>query len=432
MAEEGNRGSAITTNDDGNQKWIVAAMNSNLLTTTATTTTTTTTTSMPSNCDTTSTCQFNMVGKTLGRIIFLKDPGTGDYRDYIIMTTTTNNSVDNKQECQYLIEIQDLPSDYSAFLVGRHIVKDGNLYLLSRIDPLFFFVASQEHHLLQSQTIKKSWQPMEQCLEELDVHSKQPLLPRDIHPVITQEQLLNVCLSFENDNVTYLRFDVNKTLKWLQRKHERLWQCLIRQDQYEQQQQRQANSVNHLKNGNNDDDYFYMPVEDETNHPTTPSQVGHNQNDSSSTTTNNNNDSPLVVLSDTQALKIQSLQILCNYLTKAWAQKLVDYLGFSMDQIYPHKQRHNQINKSQASNNDSPNNMVTSVAVASDIGYTIQRVIEEGVISDAVMEKKELLRKQTESLPTLAHKRLAKVNTKGMKSITSFFSVPPAKKKVKK
>jgi hypothetical protein len=423
MTEHSNNGNA-TTNDDGT-KWIVAALNRNLLTNTA-------------NCDTTMRGESNMVDnvKTLGRIITLKDPGTGDHRDYVIITDTTNNATDNNQPgYPHLVEIQDMPSDYSAFLVGRHVVKDGNLYLFSRLDPLFFYVSSQEHHLLNPETAKKkSWQPLEQCLEELDANSHKPLLPREIHQFITEEQLQHVCLTFQNDNVTYFRFDVNKTLQWLQRKHERLLQCLIRQDQHQQQRKAKlyisSMRLKHPneKNDGDDDDDFFMP--------TTPTQGGSNESDKTIT----QHDSPPVVLSNTQSLKIQSLQLLCNYLTESWTQKVVQYLGFSVDQITTtQKQRHRQTNESQARDDyasTTPNTATatttttttTSAADASDAEWTIQRVTVEAESEATIDKMMQILQKPAKSIQTLAHKRLAKVNTKGMKSIANFFGAPPKKK----
>ena len=68
--------------------------------------------------------QKDQIGRS--ELTELLDPTTGDPRRYVL--------VQNGHERQKLIvEIQSLEADFSSFLVGRHVVKDGNLYVGSSL-----------------------------------------------------------------------------------------------------------------------------------------------------------------------------------------------------------------------------------------------------------------------------------------------------------
>ena len=349
-------------------------------------------------------------GKVMGEIVTLKDPSTGDRRDYAMMKT-------GPQQETIIVEFQDIPSDFSSFMVGRHIVKDGSLYMMNRVDPLFFYLAAQEHHL-QEQQQKKSWQPFEQCFEETSNNNsnKGKMLPKEIHSTITADQLKHLCLTFENDDVVYFRFDVNKALQFLRRKKERVLECLIRQDQIEQRRQEKLyeSSFQQYNSGSSKN----------ANSTSTPSKDENGDKKEN----NNGSSSPAVVISDTKALKLQSIQIVSNYLTEAWSAKFVETLGVTMDQV-----RNKTPNKSNTKSNDNADTTASTTPAAE--GFTIQRVVETDTTSleatNKAATKAAADKKAIESYRTPGNKRLAKVNTKGMKSIASFFGAAPKSKKAK-
>jgi hypothetical protein len=348
-------------------------------------------------------------GTVLGEIVTLKDPSTGDRRDYAMMKTC--NSTEAQPET-HIVEFQDIPKDFSSFMVGRHIVKDGSLYMLNRVDPLFFFLAAQEHHLEKQQSTK-SWQPYEQCLEEVSNNTKGKMLfPKEIHSTISVDQLQHLCLTFENDDVLYFRFDVNKALKFLKRKQERVLECLIRQDQTEQRRKDELyeSSFTQYNSGS------ASRNEHSTSTPSKSNLADVNDDKELS----NGSNSPAVVISDTKALELQSIQIVCNYLSDAWSEKFVEYVGVTMDQVQ------DKVKKAPG-NRDTAAPSTTTVAN----GYSIQRVVETENAEATKAAKVAADKKAMESYRTPGNKRLAKVNTKGMKSIASFFGGPPKSKKPK-
>ncbi|KAL3923939.1 MAG: hypothetical protein SGILL_001349 [Bacillariaceae sp.] len=361
-------------------------------------------------------------GKVMGEIVTLKDPSTGDRRDYAVMKTGSNkpdeeNSTMSMPQETIIVEFQDIPSDFSSFMVGRHIVKDGSLYMLNRVDPLFFYLATQEHHLMAQQQ-KRSWQPFEQCFEQSSSsksssNNKGTMLPKEVHASISEDQLKHLCLTFENDDVVYFRFDVTKALKFLKSKQERVLDCLIRQDQAEQ---RRTDSLYESS--------FRQCNQGSSNGSSNSSSKGENGDKKEGS---GSPSSLAVVVSDTKALKLQSIQIVCNYLSEAWATKFVETMGVTMDQV-----RNRIPNKASATSIDGGDTTASSTPASG--GFTIQRVVETDNSLEATNKaatKAAADKKARESYQTPGNKRLAKVSTKGMKSIASFFGAAPKSKKAK-
>jgi len=328
-------------------------------------------------------------GRTIGTIVKMNDPGTGDIRDYAIMS-----SIDGTDS--YIAEFQSMTESFSTFIVGRHIIKDGDIYLINRIDPLLFYLATQSIDEQKQggirdrnkglQPKKHSWQPYDQLLEQ----SKLPIL---ISKFISEAQIQHVCLTFGNGEL-YFKFDVDKTLHWLQKKQERVLESLIGQDQRRQK----VNEKNSIA-GKKDD------------------QSG----GSISANFNFGKPGPVVALveensktasqSDINALKIESFQIVCNYLNETWSKKFIEHLGYTSEQIM---------------SSTKTKRKSSVVSNASDTG-DIDNVKEDN-IKEFPTTKTDPNQKTMVAARTVGNKRLVKLNTKGMRSIGSFFTTGKAKK----
>jgi hypothetical protein len=386
------------SNNNNDKRWIVAMVDDSLLVSSST--------NSSSSSD-----NKSKRNNVIGRIIKLKDPSTGEFREYGFIENTTASSI---------VEFQSIQNDYTSYMIGRHIVKDGTLYMLNRVDPLFFYLASQEQYLQQEQqadttsTKKVSWQPFEQCLEEV---SGSKILPNDIHGCITKEQLQHVCLTFMNDDVCYYKFNIDKSLKFLERKQNRLLEYLIRQDQQAQQQKRKMEETSTNKDQSISDN-FYMP-DDIEEVKTTVSTPQSNKSGTSSTLITV---SPETYISDTETLKIESIQIICNYLSTGWSTKFMEHMGVTKEQIYGTSATKTA---STASN--------TAAATTTDPLYgNVQRVVETNKSTTASSSETTIKKSVVvESARTAGNKRLSKCNTKGMSSISSFFGVAAANKNKK-
>lgn len=327
-------------------------------------------------------------GRTMGKLVKLSDPGTGEMRDYAKMVDGNDS---------YIAEFQTMSEDFSSFIVGRHIVRDGDIYLINRIDPLFFYLATQSVDGQQNQQEgsnndlpkKQSWQPYQQFLE-------QSRLSREIMDCISEEQIQHICLTFDNEEL-YFKFNTEKALKWLQKKQERLLESLVRQD-------RRRKSANEKKvaNGLESDGRMGGSVSSNFNFGSKPAAVT-----TPVTTTNTSSPSKK---DNTKTLKMESLQIICNYLNQDWSKKFIDHLGCTVEEVTSSGTKQTR----------------KSSVVSPDVDKTGKSSsMQEEEARDSITATKKTVIASTR---TAGNKRLAKVSTKGMKSIGSFFGAPKAKK----
>jgi len=114
---------------------------------------------------------------------------------------------------------------------------------------------------------------------------------------------------------------------------------------------------------------------------------------------------------DTKALTIESLQIICNYLNQSWSKKFVEHIGYAMDEI---------------TNTTKPK--ATTREISNESKGSTPAVLTEDDLNGSSAKKAAANRNEREAARTTGNKRLAKVNTKGMKSIGSFFGVAAPKK----
>jgi hypothetical protein len=284
------------------------------------------------------------------RIVKLKDPSTQESRQYVFVND------------KHIVEVQSLPADFSSFFVGRHIIKDGNLYVLNRVDPLFFVLAAQ----IPEESKKYPWQPFDQTLQSL---------PQELQKLVVESQMGHLCQTLNNDqtdNVTFLKLSVPKALSWLQKKQERVYQCLLRQDQAKKQREKSKGSNT---KGGSISASFNMP---EDPMAATPS-------------------SDNIVLSDTKQLKIDSIQIVSSYLSEEWSKKLIESLdGMTEDAVF---------------------------STAPKVFKSASAPLPQVEADDTPAKRTKL-----EAPRTFGNKRLAQVSTKGMKSLGSFFGAPKSKK----
>jgi hypothetical protein len=290
-------------------------------------------------------------------VITLKDPSTDQSHQYVFA-----NGKD-------IVEFQSLEADFSSFIVGRHVVKDGNLYVLNRVDPLFFALSqygpSQEY---------KQWQPFEQVVESL---------PQEVRKALEEKQMGHICLALSSEqsgDVPFYKFKADRALKWLRKKHDSVFQCLLQQNQAKIRREKEKLSKNG-RSGGSVSASFNMPDTDPM--AATPASGD-------------------VLITDTGTLKIEATQIISSYLTEEWSKRFIESIGMKKDVVT-------------ASN---------SVKKAKMTHYTTKHVqVEES-------PKQKKVKKVVEQARTVGNKRLAKVNTKGMKSLSSFFGAPKKKTKI--
>lgn len=339
------------------------------------------------------------IGRTIGTLIKIKEPRTDDCRDYAIISPQNQNNA-----CEsYIAEIQSIPADFSSFIVGRHMVKDGDLYLINRIDPLFFYLPTQSIEERDSvgtngdddnkpEPRKKSWQPYNQFLEQSKLSS-------EVTKFISEKQLQHICSTFENEEL-YFKFSIEKSLDWLKKKQERILESLKSQDE----RRRKTNALKYSLMGAKNGDPMGGSVSSNFNSgkPTEVATPHASKTDKSK----------LATQTDTKFLRIESLQIVCNYLNQTWSKKFVEHMGYTMEEV----------------SNSAKSQTNAAHDLASERNPAFPAVLNEDDLNGTSAKKTAAIQKDREAARTVGNKRLAKVKTKGMKSIGSFFGAVKTKK----
>ncbi|XP_065887767.1 ribonuclease H2 subunit B-like [Dysidea avara] len=140
-------------------------------------------------------------------IVSLKDPHTGEGRKYLL---SSEDEHDGKTIC----EIIKYSEDPHSWFIGDTVQKDGSLYMCTPVDPLFLLLpylmkSGKGHYVLLNQMLEDPDYPHVSKLESY----------------IDDSQLANICDITTSSVVTagtLYRFNEEKTMKWLQKKIERL------------------------------------------------------------------------------------------------------------------------------------------------------------------------------------------------------------------
>lgn len=321
----------------------------------------------------------------------LQDPATKEPRQYIVTAGSSNS----KSACKSIVELRSLPSDYSSFIVGSHIVKDGNLYVLNRVDPLFFVLGQL---LDPSSTEKIPWQPLDQCLAGLS---------EELRSCVEEGQLGHICetlCSEQTDNVTYFKLSVSKTLVWLRRKQERVFQCFLTQEkqrrslqQRREEQAKKLGGSSSISRGGSTSSTFHMPEDSVSAAVPTSSQ--------SSTS-----DSDVISSKEADKFKMESIQVVSSYLSETWTEKLLESHEVTRDRVFGTTKKTDK-----ASTTTTMSHSTTSTT---NISEPTPTTVTPKPIKKLVPSR------------SMGNKQLEKVNKRGMSSLTSFFG--PSKKKGKK
>ena len=99
-------------------------------------------------------------------IIQLPDPGSDDgTRDYIIVTQQQNQS--NSWDIFEIQSVRPKAGKYASFFVGSRIISHPELYVTTRVDPLFFALSHFHSLTKKGDAQYDKWQPWDQALTDL-------------------------------------------------------------------------------------------------------------------------------------------------------------------------------------------------------------------------------------------------------------------------
>lgn len=401
-------------------------------------------------------------------LISLPQPGDGGHNEetarinsptapmgeYMLVSPKKHSSTD-------IFEIQSvLPHSgkYASYFVGSRIISNPSLHVTTRVDPLFFAlahfhristVASKEKGVGASPNNTKEnplqkWQPWDQALADLP-----PVILRalDLDPGLNIDgingvgqlgHLLDVS-DMCGDDLILCKFSEERTLKWLESKFDRSLEALrtrfLGKKKWAIQRKKDAAS-NGTGGGTGAFSSSFNVVDGNCN-------VGKEINAKGECVVVDDESKENALTKDEENFAcVSALQLICEYLPTEWAEKLskviIKKVGMAEEDWMPKKK------VSQASTSVTPTGNGHNESPTITTGQKRSRPSWEGNIgqedADALMhytvggsgggasvispgEKNGVKNAKSVGL-----KKLAKVNTKGMKSMASFFGAGKKKK----
>lgn len=356
-------------------------------------------------------------------IIQLPEPGSDDgTRDYIVVTQQQNqcNSFD-------IFEIQSVRPNagkYASFFVGSRIISNPVLYVNTRVDPLFF--ALTHFHSLKKKGDAQSdkWQPWDQALTDLPL----PILRalgldttlniNGIHEVGQLAHLLDVS-DMCGDDLLLCKFSEESTLKWLEAKFQAALKALRMRCM--QRKRRDMDKKNELIMSGGAKSSSFNMVNDDTD-----IKKQEEKKEESDEVSKDQYDLVITLSKkEEESLRAGALQLICDYIPDEWRQKLAEKLEMNeadwKGKSSTTKDEHVLGEKRPRASWEGNHGQEDADAL---LQYTMGTSSSSGdKSSDANDDKKGVKNAQSSGL-----KRLAKVNKKGMKSLSSFFGAKKPKK----
>jgi hypothetical protein len=308
------------------------------------------------------------------KIISLTHPQHNEPQDYLFLPGTPKAAT--------ILQIQSLDKPFGSFMVGSRVVSNGALHVATRVDPLYFVL----HQLSATTNTATKWQPLDQLG-----------IPSNVHRCLSSaHQYLHLCASNDQlgDMVLY-KFQEARALAWLTRKYDAAKSVLERQLLTRKKQLRQQQS-----DGGGAFIKTFHFVEEEA---------------------------PLVVSAEDRpypsaeqrTLEYEACQVVCDHLSPEWSTKFVQHLNLPVSIV---SMTTAATATSRGTAGTTPKRSWEGMA-----GSNTQQELEEmtmGAVVVSVEKAKHAASVQKKfKAQSSGLKQLAKVKTKGMKSMSSFFGV---------
>jgi hypothetical protein len=285
--------------------------------------------------------------------------------------------IDSSPKCQRLLELHRTESDSVSCFVGNMVRKDGAIYALTDVDPNFFLL-----HLLEDQRSRTV--PLDQLLrvDGFPFYAK----------LITCEGA-NISLLADVDDKTsshvLVRLNDQKCLKYLQRRIERVGEYLMRTE------------------------------------TATMDSLGTSGNFNGPSGSSNERQVQYAVNVKRKEAERLALQLIFDYLPERWRAKLADELQWTVAKAISGESFKGESESSKALKPEAPLTWEEENGYMVPGGETIDQM-RFGTRPDLPKSQGREQKKAKLATPpmTIAQKKLAQVNKKGIPSITSFFGAP--------
>lgn len=370
-----------------------------------------------------SSCNSKAPQSSQFNIIQLPEPGSDDILcNYIIVTQQQSP---NNYDIYEVQSVRPNRGKYASYFVGSRIISNPELHVTTRVDPLFFAL-SHFHRIVkkgdeQSDKLDK-WQPWDQALADLPT----PILralgldPRlninGIKEVGQLGHLLDVS-DMCGDDLLLCKFSEESALKWLVAKFNQALEALRTRQLQRKRRDLERREEMDVSGGAKSSSFNMVTEEDTTGKKKEEGETDLPKQDSEA----------IVILSskEEESLRAGSLQLICDYIPAEWRQKLTKELGMA-EADWKGKSKTSLANNEEKRERASWEGNHGQEDADALLAYTMGTSSNASDKSSGASDNKNA----TKNAQSAGLKRLAKVNKKGMKSLSSFFG--GAKKKQKK
>jgi len=291
------------------------------------------------------------------------------------------------------------------------------------VDPLYLLLPYFQN--------EEKWQPWTQIAQAKNI-------PSEIMTVIKPDQLKHFFLindSYGDDMILY-KFKKEKVLEWLTKKKKRVQAFLTNQFMANKTKELKLSNDFQNSDGGAFSASFHLPDQDSIVTPSKVDGIEPRLEPGSSSMTNNGLKSNS---SDGEYIHRSASQIICEYLPDDWQRDFLNECGLTTNDLSKKKKNADAMKGTVTSfqNEESSVDVVTPpssskriAAITSDSGMSEADKLMQYTMGNLDNGNEEKNSKKRKDAPkSMGLKRLSKVNTKGMKSMTSFFSVNKKAKK---
>jgi len=365
------------------------------------------------------------------KVVELLDPSSSEVRQYFVFSPY-EYSISNIHE----IQCMQNEDDFGSFFIGSRVISDGNFRISSRVDPLYFLLSN-----LDPLEGSPKWEPLDQALSKVSIYvrnslrapvAKNDLEKEDGGPKI--DIYPQICHLFERsdeygDDMILYKFSPTKACNWMIKKFncvtDTIEEHMLKAKRESHKEVLQSSYGRKNASFNNS---FIVEEDEEPNATLTDMDLSKIN----------------LTEEEKQMAKDNGLQLICEYLSNKWRRELLKKLDLSADALLTLKERkrkaqnqyihdggegNNDPTSSHEQKNDSTRNMSgEDEEKAKLLHYTMGLSTRDGDDEDNVSNQNAAKKARVTNAQSYGSKQLKKVNTKGMKSLSSFFGVKKNKK----
>ncbi|KAL9656220.1 hypothetical protein ABK040_007836 [Willaertia magna] len=295
-------------------------------------------------------------------IITLNHPKYNKPIKYALLTTSDSKTI--------VMEMNKVGKSTSSWFVQNHVISDGKVYVLTPIDVTFLLLSSLEEERKESSDINLNCKT--NYVNFIDI------IPKPLQNVTNSKRMINyLCDIMElSDDEYFIKFNEMRVLEYLINK------CNYITEQFEKNNEIKTKLLNQQ------------------------SISGFRK----STKKNNN-------LMNENKCRIEAIRFLSEYLSSFWSEKLATHFNL-LEEVFPGRTSNLKMNnKKEDEMKNSSEQLVDNFLEELDSFEEKKKRKTKAGNSGETPEKK----KKKNQTPSRGVQSLKKVNTKGMKTLDSFF-----------